>query len=205
MTLFLLWKKHAISWSTRVVIAGIATHIYPVPKKKTSQNQYIIYSMFSAVFMWSTGVFLALLRPWHLSRLVSPRSWEISELRLGVPGRLSSNLGPYSYPKLSRLLQRRHNKYSCCWPICSTGAIISEVCNQKKHVAIMIWEIPGLESWLLTTTIVRVREGLEKPSCHQTASWAAPAMQHGILHPLDSRDDPWHPCIYKYQLFRFEH
>ena len=85
------------------------------PKKKTSQNQYIIYSMFSAVFMWSTGVFLALLRllrPWHLSRLVSPRSWETSELRLGVPGQLSSNLGPYSYPKLSRLLQRRHNKYS---------------------------------------------------------------------------------------------
>ena len=85
------------------------------PKKKTSQNQYIIYSMFSAVFMWSTGVFLALLRllrPWHLSHLVSPRSWETSELRLGVPGQLSSNLGPYSYPKLSRLLQRRHNKYS---------------------------------------------------------------------------------------------
>ena len=70
-----------------------------LPTKKKQDVPKQIYShVFSSVFMWSTSVFLALLRPWHLSRLVSPRSWEISQLRLGVPG------GPYPGP-----LQRRHD------------------------------------------------------------------------------------------------
>lgn len=43
---FLLWKKHAISWSTRLVIAGIATHIYPVPKKDIPKPVYYIFHVF---------------------------------------------------------------------------------------------------------------------------------------------------------------
>ena len=40
-------KKHAISWSTRLVIAGIATHIYPVPKKKDIPKPvYYIFHVF---------------------------------------------------------------------------------------------------------------------------------------------------------------